>query len=58
MPWPYFAGTAAVAVLLTIEHRIVSGGKLEKIDLAFFTVNSYVSVTLLAGVALSVPLIP
>jgi len=58
MPWPYFASTAAVAVLLTIEHRIVSGGKLEKIDLAFFTVNSYVSVTLLAGVALSVPLIP
>ncbi len=53
MPWPYFAGTAVAAILLVIEHRVVSGGKFEKIDLAFFTVNSYVSVTLLAGVVAS-----
>jgi len=50
MPWPFFAGIAVVGVLLLIEHRIVSGARLEKIDLAFFTINSYVSVTLLAGV--------
>jgi len=51
MPWPYFAGTAIAAILLVIEHRIVSGGRFEKIDQAFFTVNSYVSVVLLAGMA-------
>ncbi|MBW2095429.1 MAG: UbiA family prenyltransferase [Deltaproteobacteria bacterium] len=48
--WPYFAGTGAVGVLLVWEHRIVSGGRLERIDLAFFTINSYVSILLLAGV--------
>jgi 4-hydroxybenzoate polyprenyltransferase len=50
LSWPYFAGTAAVGALLVWEHRIVSGGELERIDLAFFTINSYVSVLLLAGV--------
>lgn len=50
MPWPYSAGIAIVAFLLVMEHRIVSGARFEKIDLAFFTVNSYVNVTLLAGV--------
>lgn len=50
LPWPYFAGTGAVGILLTWEHRIVSGGRLERIDLAFFTINSYVSIVLLAGV--------
>ncbi len=48
--WPYFAGTGAVGVLLVWEHRVVSGGRLERIDLAFFTINSYVSIVLLAGV--------
>jgi len=50
LSWPYFVGTAAVGGLLIWEHRIVSGGELERIDLAFFTINSYVSVLLLAGV--------
>ena len=53
MPWPYFAGVAIAAILMIIEHRIVSAARLEKINLAFFTVNSYVSVTLLAGVLAS-----
>ena len=53
MPWPYFAGIAVASILLVVEHRIVSGGRLEKIDLAFFTINSYVSVALLAGVVVS-----
>jgi len=53
MPWPYFAGTALVGGLLIWEHRIVFGVRLDQIDLAFFTINSYVSVTLLCGVAFS-----
>jgi len=50
LSWPYFAGTGAVGVLLIWEHRVVSGGRLERIDLAFFTINSSVSIVLLAGV--------
>jgi len=50
LSWPYFAGTVAVGALLVWEHRIVSGGELDRIELAFFTVNSYVSVSILAGV--------
>jgi 4-hydroxybenzoate polyprenyltransferase len=53
LSWPYFVGTAAVGVLLVWEHRIVSGGNLKRIDLAFFTVNSYVSVIVLAGVVVA-----
>jgi len=57
LSWPYFAGTAAVGVLLIWEHRVVSGGQLERIDLAFFTINSYVSIVLLAGVIASTTLV-
>lgn len=53
LSWPYFAGIAAVGMLLVWEHRVVSGGRLDRINLAFFTINSYVSVVLLAGVIAS-----
>ena len=48
--WPYYLGTVVAGGLLFWEHRIVSGGNLKRIELAFFTVNSYVSVSVLAGV--------
>jgi len=39
----YWIGVAAVAGLLWYEHRIISPNDMSKIDIAFFTVNSYVA---------------
>ncbi|HEU6444131.1 MAG TPA: UbiA-like polyprenyltransferase [Gaiellaceae bacterium] len=40
----YWAGVAAVAVLLLYEHSIVRPGDLRRLDAAFFTVNGVISV--------------
>jgi len=42
------AGIAAVAGLLTWEHRLVRADDLSRIDAAFFTMNGYVSVIFFA----------
>lgn len=39
----FFAGTVLFAVVLFVEHRLVRGGSLEKIDKAFFDCNAFVS---------------
>lgn len=44
------AGVAAMAVLLVWEHRIVQGGDLSRIDVAFFQINSWIGVVLLGFV--------
>ncbi len=44
LPWPAWAGIAAVAVLLAYEHALVKPHDLSKINAAFFTVNGYISV--------------
>jgi 4-hydroxybenzoate polyprenyltransferase len=44
LPWPAWAGIAAVAALLACEHSLVKPGDLSKLDAAFFTVNGYISV--------------
>ncbi|TCP54559.1 4-hydroxybenzoate polyprenyltransferase [Tumebacillus sp. BK434] len=53
----YWIGVAAVAGLLWYEHRIISPNDMSRIDLAFFTVNSYVAsvafVFTLADIAIS-----
>lgn len=41
-----------IGCLLIAEHLIVRPGKMEKIDIAFFNVNSVVSITLFAGIFL------
>lgn len=46
----YLAFLAGITLLLFIEHRLVHPGSLEKINLAFFHVNSAISVLLLLGV--------
>lgn len=55
--WPYWVGMGAVIGLLIYEHRLVRPGDLSRIDVAFFNVNSAISITLLvsvlAGLALS-----
>lgn len=55
--WFYGAGVGLVAVLLIYEHALVWGGNLEKVDVAFFTMNGLVSLLFglmtIAGVLLS-----
>jgi 4-hydroxybenzoate polyprenyltransferase len=46
----YWAGVAAVAALLVYEHSLVSPTDLSKLGVAFFNVNGYIAVILLAGV--------
>src|SRR5437867_8563928 len=43
-----FAGIVAVAALLFWEHRIVKPDDLSKVNVAFFNMNGYISVLLLA----------
>uniref|UniRef100_A0A7C4VR56 4-hydroxybenzoate polyprenyltransferase n=1 Tax=Desulfatirhabdium butyrativorans TaxID=340467 RepID=A0A7C4VR56_9BACT len=50
--WPYLTSVAVIAVLLVIEHRLVKPDDLTHIDIAFFHINSVISVVLLVGVVL------
>jgi 4-hydroxybenzoate polyprenyltransferase len=50
--WPYHAGVVLVALLLALEHRIVNPRDLSRIDVAFFTVNSWVGMIVLLFTAL------
>lgn len=47
LPWPAWAGIAAVAALLAYEHSLVRPDDLSKLNAAFFTVNGYISVLFL-----------
>ncbi len=44
--WVYAFGVAAAAVLLIIENSLVRPGDYSKVNVAFFTINGIVSVTL------------
>jgi 4-hydroxybenzoate polyprenyltransferase len=46
---PPWLSLAAVATMLFWEHKIVKGGDLARIDLAFFTLNSLVGMVLFLG---------
>jgi 4-hydroxybenzoate polyprenyltransferase len=48
--WPYWMGMLGVTGLLTYEHLLVRPGDLSGINVAFFNINGYVSVTLFASV--------
>ncbi len=48
--WPYFAALLITAALLVHEHRLVRPDDLSRIDVAFFNINSYISLTLFLGV--------
>lgn len=45
----YYAGVAAVGVLLVIEHAIVRPGDLSRVNAAFFLVNGVVGIVLLGA---------
>ncbi|MCO6452660.1 MAG: UbiA family prenyltransferase [Caldilineales bacterium] len=50
--WPYWLGLVIVAGLLVYEHTLVKPTDLSKVNLAFFTMNGYISViTLVATLA-------
>jgi len=44
----YFAGVAVVTAALWVEHRIISPEDIRRVNAAFFTVNGFVSLALLA----------
>ena len=48
--WPFWAAFVVVAGLLVWEHRLVQPDDLSNINLAFFNINSYISIALFAGV--------
>jgi 4-hydroxybenzoate polyprenyltransferase len=50
LSWPYWAGLIIVAGLLTWEHSLVRPDDLSKINLAFFNINSYISITLFLSI--------
>ena len=51
--WLYWAGWTVIAALFIWEHSLVKPDDLSKVDLAFFNVNGYISLTIFvaAGVA-------
>jgi 4-hydroxybenzoate polyprenyltransferase len=50
--WPFYFLSLVTAGLLIWEHRLVQPGDLKHLDLAFFKVNSLVSLALLLSVSL------
>jgi 4-hydroxybenzoate polyprenyltransferase len=47
--WPFWVGLAIITVLLVYEHRLVSPNDLSRLDLAFFNMNGYISITVLVA---------
>ena len=52
----YYVGWAIASALLVYEHTLVKPHDMSKLQLAFFTINSYISVTLLLFTFLAVVL--
>ncbi len=50
LSWPYWVGVAISAGLLVWEHSLVHPEDLSHIDLAFFNINSYISITLFLSI--------
>lgn len=48
--WPFWLGWLIVTGLLIWEHTLVQPDDLSKIDLAFFNINSYISITLFLAI--------
>lgn len=49
LSWPYLVGLAGCAGLLLTEHLLLRGDRLDRIPMAFFTVNSWVGLVYFAG---------
>ena len=47
--WPYYVGVAIAAALLFYENAIISPEDMSRVNAAFFNVNGFVAVVVLAG---------
>jgi 4-hydroxybenzoate polyprenyltransferase len=47
--WPFWAGLGVIAGMLIYEHSLVSPRDLSRLDMAFFNMNGYISITALAA---------
>ena len=54
--WPYLAGLAIAAAVLIHEHRIVKPDDLTRVNVAFFTLNGWVSVIIFLAAAVDLSL--
>ncbi len=52
--WPFWVGLAAIAALFVWEHSLVKPDDLSKVDMAFFNVNGYISLTIFVATMLAV----
>ncbi|MCC7358952.1 MAG: UbiA family prenyltransferase [Anaerolineales bacterium] len=52
--WLYWAGLAAISGLFVWEHSLVRPDDLSKLDLAFFNINGYISLTIFVATLLAV----
>ena len=52
--WPYWIGFIIIAILLIWEHTLVKPDDLSKINVAFFNINSYISITLFLAILISI----
>ncbi|MEN6393931.1 MAG: UbiA-like polyprenyltransferase [Anaerolineaceae bacterium] len=50
LAWPYWLGLAIACLLLVWEHSLVHPDDLSRLDVAFFNMNSYISMTLFVSV--------
>jgi 4-hydroxybenzoate polyprenyltransferase len=55
--WIYWCGLAALGILLIYEHSLVRPDDLTRVNLAFFKVNTVISVGLLAVTVLDMVLL-
>ena len=51
--WPFWVGLAVIVVMLVYEHSLVSPQDLSRLDVAFFNMNGYISITVLAATLLA-----
>lgn len=56
LSWPYWLGLIIVAGLLVWEHVLVEPDDLSNINVAFFNINSYISVTLFLSILAAIHL--
>ena len=51
--WPFWVGLAVIVAMLVYEHSLVSPQDLSRLDMAFFNMNGYISITVLAATLLA-----
>jgi len=56
LSWLYALVALAVWVVLMVEHKLVRADDLSRVNVAFFTLNGFISVALFAGVVLDLAL--